>query len=74
MLDQRLATLQCLLLQMIGEEVDRSPVQVILKWALQSGMVCETIWHMAAESASASSPYQHHLPLDEIDLERTAVP
>lgn len=41
---KRLATLlQCLLLQMIGEEVDRSPVQVILKWALQSGMVCETI-------------------------------
>jgi diketogulonate reductase-like aldo/keto reductase len=26
-------------LQMIGEEVDRSSAQVILKWALQSGMV-----------------------------------
>jgi diketogulonate reductase-like aldo/keto reductase len=47
LVDQTLQYSQYLLLQMIGEEVDRSPVQVILKWALQSGMVCEKVLQTA---------------------------
>ena len=54
---------------MIGEEVERSPVQVILKWALQSGMVCELICEMATVSASAISHSQPQLSLGEIDNE-----
>ena len=40
--------------QMISEEVDRSPAQVILKWALQSGMVGRTMRLKALESGSAA--------------------